>query len=214
MDGALAGPPGSVNLDRTHREGATMGSVSSGTVDDIAADLDLDRRYTIADLYDLPEDGRRYELVDGWLIVSPMARRLHQVGCHQLGRILQDAAPPEYFVFGLPINVDDPDSTHFEPDVTVVRREFATIENGDLPLLAVEVRSPSTAGRDAVLKRSGYARLGVPSYWLVDVDIPSIRVLRWRAGGYDEVAYVEGEQPLTVTEPFPVTIVPADLIRV
>lgn len=72
-----------------------------------------------------------------------------------------------------------------EPDLTIVRREFATIESGDLPLLAVEVRSPSTAGRDAILRRSGYARLGVPSYWLVDV--PSIRVLEWRAGGHDDV---------------------------
>lgn len=191
-----------------------MGSVSSGTVDDIAGDLDLDRRYTIADLYDLPEDGRRYELVDGWLIVSPMARRLHQVGCSNLGDLLKAAAPPELFVFGLAINVDDPDRTHFEPDLTVVRREFATIENGDLPLLAVEVRSPSTAGRDAVMKRSGYARLGVPSYWLVDVDVPSVRVLEWRAGGYDDVAYVEGDQPLTVERPFPVTVVPAELVRV
>lgn len=190
-----------------------MGSVSSGTVD-VYDGLDLDRRYTIADLYDLPEDGRRYELVDGWLIVSPMARRLHQVGCQLLGRLLEDAAPPELFVFGLPINVDDPDRTHFEPDLTVVRRAFATIENGDLPLLAVEVRSPSTAGRDAVLKRSGYARLGVPSYWLVDVDVPSIRVLEWRSGEYDEVAYAEGEDPLRIGHPFPVTVVPAHLIRV
>ena len=64
-----------------------MGSESGAKTVDVAADLDLDRRYTIADLYDLPEDGRRYELVDGWLIVSPMARRLHQVGCQQLGRL-------------------------------------------------------------------------------------------------------------------------------
>lgn len=192
-----------------------MRGVTSGTMpDDLLDGLDLERRYTIVDLYDLPEDGRRYELVDGWLVVSPMARRLHQVGCKLLGRLLEDACPPELFVFGLAINVDDPDRTHFEPDLTVVRREFAKIENGDLPLLAVEVRSPSTAGRDALLKRSGYARLGVPSYWLVDVDVPSIRVLQWRAGGYDEVAYAEGEQAVTVAHPFPVTVVPADLIRI
>jgi Uma2 family endonuclease len=176
--------------------------------------IDLERRYTIADLYHFPEDGRRYELSDGWLIVSAMARRLHQVGCKELGLILEAACPPDLYVFPLAINVDDPDRTHFEPDLTVVRREFATVENGDLPLLAVEVRSPSTAGRDAVLKRSGYARLGVPSYWLVDVDVPSIRVLEWRAGEYDEVAYAEGEKPLTVEKPFRVTVVPAQLVEV
>jgi Uma2 family endonuclease len=176
--------------------------------------IDLERRYTIADLYDFPEDGRRYELSDGWLIVSPMARRLHQIGCKQLGLLLESACPPEYYVFPLSINVNDPDRTHFEPDLTVVRPEFAKVENGDLPLLAVEVRSPATAGRDAILKRSGYARLGVPSYWLVDVDVPSIRVLEWRAGEYDEVAYVEHDEVLSVEKPFPVKVVPSDLIAV
>ena len=180
----------------------------------VTGDIDVGRRLTVGELADLPDDGRRYELSDGWLLVSPMARRLHQVGCMNLARVLEAARPPNLFVFSLPINVDDPDRTHFEPDVSIVGRDFATIENGDLPLLVAEVRSPSTAGRDAVLKRSGYARLGVPHYWLVDVDEPSIRVLRWRAGGYDEVAYAVGDDPVTVSEPFGVTVVPSQLIRV
>jgi len=184
-----------------------MGSMSGGTID-------LDRRYTIADLDDLPEDGRRFELADGWLIVSPMARRLHQVGCAQIGEVLKAACPPELYVFGLAINVDDPDATHFEPDVTVVRREFATVENGDVPLLAVEVRSPSTAGRDALLKRREYARLGIPSYWLLDVDAPSLRVLELDGDDYVERAFVTGEEPVSVTKPFPVTLVPARLVTV
>ena len=185
-----------------------MGLMTGGT------DIDLDRRYMIADLDDLPKDGRRYELADGWLIVSPMARRLHQVGCRRLFEILDAVSPPHLFVFPGPINVDDPDRTHFEPDVTVVRKQFATIENGDLPLLAVEVRSPSTAGRDAILKTAAYARLGIPSYWLVDVDIPSIRVMELRAGAYTEVAYAEGDAVIEVERPFPVRLVPRALVTV
>jgi Uma2 family endonuclease len=180
----------------------------------VSGDIDVGRRFTVEELASLPDDGRRYELSDGWLLVSPMARRLHQVGCMNLARILDAARPDDLFVFTVPINVDDPDRTHFEPDVSIVGREFATIENGDLPLLVAEVRSPSTAGRDAVLKRSGYARLGVPHYWLVDVDMPSIRVLRWRAGGYDEVAFASADEVLSVSEPFPVTLVPSQLILV
>jgi Uma2 family endonuclease len=176
--------------------------------------IDLDRRYTLADLDDFPEDGRRYELADGWLLVSPMARRMHQVGCKRVGRALEDACPDELFVFEMPINVDDPEATHFEPDVTVVRREFAKVENGDVPLLAVEVRSPSTAGRDAVLKRREYARLGIPSYWLFDVDTPSLRVLELEGDDYVERAFVVGEQAVTVARPFPVTLVPARLMEV
>ncbi len=183
-----------------------MGSVTGGTID-------LERRWTIAELDQLPEDGRRYELADGVLLVSPMARRRHQWGGSRLGRLLEDACPPYLAVFGLPINVDDPDATHFEPDLTVVRKQFALVENGDVPLLAVEVRSPSTAGRDAVLKRRAYARLGIASYWLLDVDRPSLRVLELDGEDYREVAYAEGEQVVTVAQPFPVTVVPADLLR-
>ncbi len=181
-----------------------MGSMSGG--------VDLERRYTLADLDGLPEDGRRFELADGWLLVSPMARRRHQIGCIGLGDALRPACPPELYVFPLPVNVDDPDATHFEPDLTVVRREFALVENGDLPLLAVEVRSPSTAGRDAVLKRRAYARLGIASYWLLDVDTPSLRILELDGADYVERAYAVGDAPVSVRLPFPVTLVPADLM--
>lgn len=61
-----------------------------------------------------------------------------------------------------------------------------------MPLLAVEVRSPSTCGRDAVLKRREYARLDIGSYWLLDVDVPSLRVLELQDGRCVEVAYGEG----------------------
>lgn len=182
-------------------EGAAGSAMSATTT----AEIDPDRRYTIADLDDFPEDGRRYELADRWLIVSPMARRLHQIACKKIGLLLDAAAPPELFSFGLPINVD-------EPDVTVVHRQFAAIENGDLPLLAVEVRSPSTAGRHAVLKMSAYARLGVPSYWTVDVDVPSVRVFALRAGGYEQTAYAQGDAAVAVEQPFPVRLVPSELV--
>lgn len=184
-----------------------MGRMSGGTID-------LERRYTIADLDDLPEDGRRYELADGWLLVSPMARRRHQWVSSTLGDRLKAACPDHLSVFPLPINVDDADATHFEPDLTVVRREFALIENGDVPLLAVEIRSPSTAGRDALLKRREYARLGIASYWLLDVDVPSLRVLELDGADYVETAYAEREQAVSVTRPFPVTVIPARLLDV
>jgi Uma2 family endonuclease len=172
------------------------------------------RRYTITDLADLPEDGRRYELADGWLLVSPSARRLHQIGCQQIGRALEMACPEGLYVFGLPINVDDPEATHLEPDVTVVRKEFAKLENGDVPLLAVEVRSPSTAGRDPLLKRRGYAALGIPSYWLFDVDMPSLVVLELHDGEYVETAAAIGDHTIEVGLPFRLGLNPAALLRI
>ncbi|MEJ7774419.1 MAG: Uma2 family endonuclease [Nocardioidaceae bacterium] len=180
----------------------------------MTGDIDVGRRFTVDELESLPDDGRRYELSDGWLIVSPMARRLHQVGCQNLARVLDSACPDELYVFTLPINVDDPDRTHFARTsrscvVSSPRSRTVTCRCS-----LSRVRSPATAGRDAVLKRSGYARLGIRSYWLVDVDEPSIRVLRWRAGGYDDVAFAAGDEPLHVSEPFPVDLVPSQLVRV
>ena len=65
-----------------------MGRMSGDTID-------LERRYTLADLDSFPEDGRKFELADGWLLVSPMARRLHQVGCKEIGRALEAACPED-----------------------------------------------------------------------------------------------------------------------
>ena len=138
--------------------------------------MDTQRRYTLADLDTLPEDGRRFELADGWLLVSPMARRRHQIGCVGLGDALKPVCPPELYVFPVPINVDDPDATHFEPDLTVVRRAFADIE-------------------------------------LLDVDAPSLRILELDGEDYVERAYVVGDQPVSVTLAFPVTLVPARLME-
>lgn len=70
-----------------------MGSVTGGT-------LDLERRYTIADPDHLPDDGRRYELAAGQLLVSPMARGLHQIGCAGLEAMLRGRCPPELYVSG------------------------------------------------------------------------------------------------------------------
>jgi len=65
-----------------------------------------------------------------------------------------------------------------------------------------------------VLKRREYARLGIASYWLLDVDRPCLRVLELAGEDYVEVAYGEGETPVRVQRPFPVTVVPAHLLRV
>ena len=64
-----------------------MGSVTGGTID-------LERRWTLAELDELPEDGRCFEPADGVLPVSPMARRRHQVGATGLGGVHERARPP------------------------------------------------------------------------------------------------------------------------
>jgi Uma2 family endonuclease len=67
---------------------------------------------------------------------------------------------------------------------------------------------------DRTLKAAAYARHGVASYWLVDPDAqcPVLTVQELRGGAYVEVARATGDQRLVLTRPFPVTLVPADLV--
>ena len=77
----------------------------------------------------------------------------------------------------------------------------------------IEVLSPTTARIDKGSKRLAFEGAGVPSYWLVDPDAPSLTVLELVGGAYAEVAFVPGEERFTAARPFPVTVVPADLVR-
>jgi Uma2 family endonuclease len=103
-----------------------------------------------------------------------------------------------------------------QPDVLAARYEDLT-EQGlpRAPLLAVEVISPTSRLRDASLKKAVYARLGTPSYWLVDPnpDQPALTVFELADDDYKEVAHVTGAQAWTARQPFPVRVVPADLVR-
>jgi Uma2 family endonuclease len=82
-----------------------------------------------------------------------------------------------------------------------------------VPVLAVEILSPSSVGVDRLLKRHVYATLGVPSYWIVDLDEPAVTVLTLVSGSYVDQATVVGDDQLTVAEPFPVTFQPSQLVR-
>jgi Uma2 family endonuclease len=169
--------------------------------------------FTIDDLEQLPDDGRRYELVDGVLIVSPAPRWEHQAGVVFLNRVLDRASPDEVLVFPASPDVRSGRSTSLQPDISVIRVTDLVPGRPYLgrPVLAIEVLSPSTRMVDWGLKRAVYARLGIGHYWIVDVDKPSVTALALVDGQYVEVASAVGEEPLTVREPFPVTVVPVDL---
>lgn len=80
------------------------------------------------------------------------------------------------------------------------------------PLLAVEVLSLSTRRFDLLLKRSRYEAAGCPSYWVVDPDVLSITAWELRDGGYVLTGEASGDQSLTLTTPYPITVVPGRLL--
>lgn len=169
--------------------------------------------FTRPDLELMPDDGHRYELLDGTLLVSPAPRPVHQRVVGNLHLLLRQGCPPELQVLFAPLAVALADDTELQPDLLVApRSQFTERELLGPPMLAVEVLSPSTRRIDLLLKRDRLQAAGAPSYWLVDPDEPSLVALELQDGAYVEVARVADGQAWTAERPYPVTVVPADLL--
>ncbi|MFC9690757.1 Uma2 family endonuclease [Kribbella sp. NPDC056951] len=167
---------------------------------------------TRADLDLMPDDGRRYELIDGNLLVSPAPVPQHQRAVGGLHVLLYAACPQELEVFVAPLDVALGPDTVLQPDLLVARH--ADVGEKDLPvapLLAVEVLSPSTRRFDLMLKWSRYQDAGCAAYWVVDPDTPSLIAWELRDGAYVQVAKVTGDETAYLTSPFEVSVVPANL---
>jgi Uma2 family endonuclease len=170
--------------------------------------------FTVAELDRMPDDGHRYELLDGVLVVSPRPTPAHQVVAFTLASILDRAAPPEWQVVPEPAVMVSRE-TEFAPDIVVVARDqLSGTKITQPPILAVEVRSPSTALIDLNLKKAAYERFGVPSYWVVipDQGRPELIAFELHDGRYEEAARVSEDEPFAAHRPFGVEVVPARLV--
>lgn len=176
--------------------------------------LPQSRPLTADDLAAIPDDGHRYELIDGTLIVTPAPSWRHQRAVARLLRTLMDAAPDGSLeVLAAPFDVRLADDTVLQPDVLVCRVTDLTQRNLPVaPLLAIEVLSPSTRLVDLNLKRARYEAAGCDSYWVVDPSAPSIAAWELRDGAYADVASVTGGELFSAAHPFPVTLAPRDLV--
>jgi Uma2 family endonuclease len=171
---------------------------------------------TVHDLEGMPDDGRRYELLDGVLLVTPAPGWPHQEMVFRLGIRLDAACPPDLRVLIAPFGIRLDNHTELQPDLLVARYEDLTLKDLPVaPVLAVEVLSRSTRLVDLNLKRAAFARLGVPSYWLLDPEprAPSVIALELDEGGeYRQVADAVGDGEFSVDRPFPLRLRPSDLL--
>ncbi|HET7585637.1 MAG TPA: Uma2 family endonuclease [Gemmatimonadaceae bacterium] len=142
-------------------------------------------RWTADMVRSLPDDGNRYEVVDGALLVTPAPTWSHQDAVVELAVRLREylRATGAGHVIIAPADVQFAPNTLVQPDLFVVPlraglKPHNWAEAGRL-LLAVEILSPSTARADRHVKRRLYQREEVPEYWIVDVDARLIE--RWRA---------------------------------
>ena len=172
------------------------------------------RMLTRADLDALPDDGLRHELIDGSLVMTPAPGMSHQDFVFALARALHAAtAGTDLKVMMAPYDVAL--GPHVvEPDIVVAARSsFTERDLPTPPLLVVEVRSPSTAWIDEGRKRSLYEESGVNYYWLADPVEPSITVLTLIDGRYEQTAYSREDEALTLTNPFDIDVVHAQIVK-
>ena len=127
------------------------------------------RALTIEDLEAMPDDGNRYELIDGVLVVSASPMPRHQRMAFKLGMVLEAAVPDDLWLMALPVDVELDRRTMVAPDLVVApRSSFNEKRLPAAPLLAVEILSPSTRLTDLNVKFARFERAGIPSYWVLD----------------------------------------------
>lgn len=171
------------------------------------------RAFTRQDLDAMPDDGHRYELIDGTLVVTPAPSPRHQIVVGALYRVLTAACPVDLRVLFAPLDVALTTDSVLQPDLLVARRaDFTSRDLPIAPLLAVEVLSRSTRRVDLTLKRSRYESAGCASYWVVDPDLPSLTAWDLHDGTYVEVGHVVGDEQFDASLPFDVAVVPARLL--
>lgn len=168
------------------------------------------------DLADLPGDGRRYELIDGSLVVTPAPGPAHQLVVVALCRLLWASRRRGTVVLPAPVDFVPAPNTSLQPDVVVVdESELQEAQLTRTPLLVIEVLSPSSRRHDLGSKRLSYAAAGVPIYWVVDPEPPVVlTALRLAGDDYELVSEARGDEEFMVDEPFPVSLVPTGLLDV
>jgi Uma2 family endonuclease len=168
---------------------------------------------TYADYVALPDDGKRYEILDGELSVTAAPGRTHQRAVGTLFSLFDTHVRARGLgeVYVSPFDVILHDTSIVQPDIVYVATARLGIISergvGGTPTLAVEVISPSSGQIDRHTKLQLYARYGVPHFWIVDPFARSIDAHVLQSVGYVLAARAAGDEPLRA-EPFPDLTIP------
>lgn len=163
---------------------------------------------TYDDLQTMPEDGNRYELLEGDIEVTPSPSSLHQRLLTRLAIHLGHYVETNHLgtLIAAPMDVVLAPITVVQPDLLFVAREREEIIRPNFvagpPDLVVEVLSPTTAERDRRAKRSLYARYAVPNYWIIDPVARILDGLALSSTGYDLTQHA-GWNEAFFGQPFP-----------
>ena len=174
---------------------------------------------TIADYTALPEDDqRRWELLEGNLLLSPSPTPRHMIAVARLHGTVESQLPsglravPDVDL-DLQLAPADQPGTSRRPDLVVVSEaELDRVENeGGLlraaaAVLVVEIISPGSRRTDTVIKRSEYADAGITHYWIIDLDRPTSLVAAHLAGEFGHQDSGEVTGVFEANDPFPIRL--------
>jgi len=168
--------------------------------------------FTVDDLDAMPDDGKRYELIGGAIVMTPAPEPLHQRVEGGLFLRLEESCPPGYEVFISPIDFDLPGGQRVEPDIIVVPHASVGEKRLSGPaLLVVEIVSPGSVVNDQVTKREVYTEAGVPAYWIIDPRRGHLLALRLVDRAYEP--YADSLGAVTLDWPVAVSFSVARLAR-
>ena len=160
--------------------------------------------WTYDDLFNLPDDGKHYEIVDGELYELPRRESDHGLVIMDLiGLLLPIADQLGGELFTGPLGLFLPGADPVQPDLLLLTADqLHLISKRGIegpPALVIEVLSPSNPEHDRITKRALYARGGVPEYWLVSPEAATIEVLVLEPGAYRTHVRAGGDEPVTST---------------
>ena len=167
-------------------------------------ELTLPRRVTYQDYRRFPDDGKRYEILEGEIYMTPAPTPRHQFASKRLQRVLEDyfEGPRGCLVFNAPIDVILAENDVVQPDLVVVAQGPQISARGieGAPLVLVEILSPANPEYDRATKARRYAIRGVPHYWIVDPDARRIECYRLDGATYRLTASADRGNVLPVAE--------------
>jgi Uma2 family endonuclease len=157
-------------------------------------------RLTYEDFRQLPDDGKRYELIQGRVHLSPAPSVRHQFVSQNLATSLGPFVVKNHLgeLLAAPVDVRLSEDTGLQPDLVFVAAQRLEIvqENfiAGAPDLVVEILSPSTVAHDRATKLNLYAEAGIPVVWLMDSLAKTVEVLRLHGDKYVVESILAGRQ--------------------
>ena len=175
--------------------------------DHVSPDTARSTKFTYDDFVHFPDDGKRHEIIDGEHYVTPSPNTKHQAivgNLHlSIGGYLRER--PVGFVFLAPFDVVFSHVDVVEPDLLYIARErMSVLTKANVrgaPDLVVEILSPGTRRKDALIKRKLYERFGVQEYWIVDPERDIVKIYRRTGDTFGPALEFSAEKNEALTTP-------------